>query len=316
MELACEPPALELLSGDHTAERVARDSEREVDGDGRARGELLGESKVGVGESRVSAKPVVGDDDADRPIACIEWHVEPCRGRHELHRLLVHLWIFHGRVDALAVSALEHAAGLRLPARNLDSDELAGVLAVGCRDPQLAAGREHDRHQLRTDQLAEAARDEIEQGRQFELADERVADLVQRLELARPGRRRLVEPGVLDRDGGLGSQQRYQLLVILGEVLAALLLGQVEVSVGDVAQQDRHSQERPHLGVVRWEADRPRIGRADRCRRSGRASSMSTPRMPRPRGRSPIASASRCSMPVKTKRSRPVPLGSITPSAA
>ena len=65
------------------------------------------------------------------------------------------------------------------------------------------------------------------------LRRERVADLVQRLELPRPLRRRLVQPGVLDRDGRLRGEQRDDLLVLLGEVLAARLLGQVEVAVGD-----------------------------------------------------------------------------------
>src|SRR5580765_2350681 len=43
---------------------------------------------------------------------------------------------------------------------------------------------------------------------------------------------------------------------------------------------------------------------------------MSTPRMPRPRGRSPIAARVSSSMPVVTNRSRYAPDGSRTPSAA
>ena len=102
--------------------------------------------------------------------------------------------------------------------------------------------------------------------------DERVADLVQRLELARPARRRLVEARVLDRDRGLRGEQRDELLVLLGEVAAAVLLGQVEVPVGDAAQQDRHAEEGVHRRVVRA-GSRPSAGRRARsCRRSGRAS--------------------------------------------
>ena len=75
-----------------------------------------------------------------------------------------------------------------------------------------------------------------------------------------PARRRLVQPCVLDRDRGLGGEQRDELLVLGGEVLAALLLGQVQVPVGDAAEQDRHAEEGAHRRVVRREADRARVG--------------------------------------------------------
>src|SRR5439155_7075652 len=111
------------------------------------------------------------------------------------------------------------------------------------------------------DELAQPARDELEQMREVGLGDEGVADLVQRLELAEPAGCRLVEAGVLDRDGGLRGEELAQLLVLLREVLAALLLGQVEVSVGDAAQEDRDAEERAHGRVVRREADRARVAR-------------------------------------------------------
>ena len=40
---------------------------------------------------------------------------------------------------------------------------------------------------------------------------------------------------------------------------AALLLGQVEVAVGDAAQQDRHAEERAHRRMAGREADRARV---------------------------------------------------------
>ena len=52
------------------------------------------------------------------------------------------------------------------------------------------------------------------------------------------------------------------------------------------------------------------------CSRRGFASRMSTPRIPRPRGRSPIAACVSGSMPVVRKRSSPCPVPSMTPSAA
>jgi hypothetical protein len=50
-------------------------------------------------------------------------------------------------------------------------------------------------------------------------------DLVERLELARPARRRLVELRVLDPDGRLTGEQRHALLVLPGERLAVRRLG-------------------------------------------------------------------------------------------
>src|SRR5438552_3825210 len=52
------------------------------------------------------------------------------------------------------------------------------------------------------------------------------------------------------------------------------------------------------------------------CRRSGTVSLINTPRIPRPRGRSPIAACVSASTPVVRKRSSALPLWSITPRAA
>ena len=67
VQLAREPAPLELLRLDDPAQRVAGNAGREVDRDGGARRERLGEPQVGLGEARVAAFPVVGDDHADRP---------------------------------------------------------------------------------------------------------------------------------------------------------------------------------------------------------------------------------------------------------
>ena len=80
-----------------------------------------------------------------------------------------------------------------------------------------------------------------------------------RLELARPAGRGLVEARVLDRHRRLSGEERDELLVLVREVLAALLLGEVEVAVGDAAQQDRHAEEAAHRRMSRREADRARI---------------------------------------------------------
>ena len=69
VQLPREPAPLELLRLDDPAERVAGDPRRQVDGDCGTRSEGLGQAQVGIGEARVGALLVVGDDHADRPAA-------------------------------------------------------------------------------------------------------------------------------------------------------------------------------------------------------------------------------------------------------
>src|SRR5262249_8357282 len=111
----------------------------------------------------------------------------------------------------------------------------------------------------RVDELAQAPGDEPEQRLELDLRGERVADLVERLELLEPPRRRLVQPRVLDRDGRLRCEELRELEILLGELATILLLREIEVPVGDAALRDRHAEERRHRRVVRWEADRARV---------------------------------------------------------
>ena len=68
--------------------------------------------------------------------------------------------------------------------------------------------------------------------------------------------RQRVEAGVLDRRAGRGGQRHHDLLVVLGELGRALLLGQVEVAPDVVADAHRHAEEAVHRRVVRREAVR------------------------------------------------------------
>src|SRR5262249_46125827 len=135
-----------------------------------------------------------------------------------------------------------------------------GLDTTGCLDPEGAVAQERNRDNAGRDETAKALGDEREQARKLELAGERVADLVQRLELVRPAGCRLVEARVLDRDRRLRGEELRQLLVLLGE-LAALLLGQVEVAVRHAAKENGHAEEGAHRRVAGREADRPRIVR-------------------------------------------------------
>ena len=66
----------------------------------------------------------------------------------------------------------------------------------------------------------------------------------------------LVEASVLDGNTGGDRQRDHQLLVDVGEHLADLLVGEVEVAEHRVAHADRHPQERVHRRVVGREAVR------------------------------------------------------------
>ena len=124
------------------------------------------------------------------------------------------------------------------------------------------------------DELAQARGDDCEERLELDLRGERVADLVQRLELAQPARRGLVQARVLDCDGGLRGEQLRELLVVLRELAAVALLRQVQVPVHDAAEQDRHSEEglssaggseesRPSGGRRRCRARRERLRLSD-----------------------------------------------------
>ena len=77
--------------------------------------------------------------------------------------------------------------------------------------------------------------------------------------MAQPAVRRLVEPGVLDRDRGLGGKELRQLLVLVGEAPAALLLGEIQVSVRDSTKQDRHAEEALHRRMVSGKPNGARV---------------------------------------------------------
>ena len=162
MELACETPALELLSLDHATDRVARDAFGEVDRDGGACGEDLGEPQVGVGESRVAAELVVDDDDPDRTAARDQGDVDARANAQPPCVVLIDLGVVDDRVDA---GACRRCSTCRSSLRAVDplaEQAGSGVAAVDCRDAQLVAVRQSDQREPRLDQVAKAAADQLE----------------------------------------------------------------------------------------------------------------------------------------------------------
>ena len=261
MQLAGEPLALELLGGDDPAQRVALDPLRELHRDRRSCGEGLREPHVVVGEACIcGAGLVVGSDHADRPAVDDERHPDSRAGADLPRQAAVYLGVVDDRVDPLTAAALEHAASLRLGTCDRRPAQLFRAFAGRSHDSQLVSTRrQRDHDDARVEQFQQPLRDELEQAVELGLPRERTAHLDQRLELPRPARRRLVQARVLDRDRRLRGQQLDQLLIFRAEVASALLLGQIEVAVGDPAQQHRHAEERRHRRMVRREADRARV---------------------------------------------------------
>ncbi|OGT92911.1 MAG: hypothetical protein A2083_06590 [Gemmatimonadetes bacterium GWC2_71_9] len=89
--------------------------------------------------------------------------------------------------------------------------------------------------------------------------EELVALALHRLDAGQQVRRLLVKPRALDRGGRLGGQHHRDRLVLLGELIGADLLGQVQVPKHLRRADDRDAQERVHPRVVHGEAVRLRM---------------------------------------------------------
>ena len=135
VKLPREPAALELLSLDNPADRLACDSFRQVDGDRGACGEDLGEAEVGVRETRIGGQLVVHHDDPDRAAARDERNVEPCSNTHLSRGILIRLGVVEYRVDAGTGQPSQDMSALRPFPVEGQTDQLRRAVAVGGGDP-------------------------------------------------------------------------------------------------------------------------------------------------------------------------------------
>ena len=310
VQLAREPRALELLALEQRPHRLAPDPLRQLDRERCSVRERLGDAEVGC---RRSADP--------RP-ACRRRrrHRSPCRGRPAARTAPPSPRPCAGRSGRprgrrsarrpARCAAASSARPLFEPGRvEPEAEQLRGVLARGHLDDEALAVRRRalDQHDAGVEQLPEPHRREVEELRELDLGQQRLRDLVERLELPRPTPRRLVEPRVLDRDCGLRGEQADDLLVLVAELGPPLPsrsgTGSRRPSRaagsgrrGTTASADGPAGSRPSAGPGRC-----------RVRRSGCRSRISTPRIPRPRGRSPIAARVSLSMPTVMNCSSPVP---------
>lgn len=70
----------------------------------------------------------------------------------------------------------------------------------------------------------------------------------------------VVQLCVLDRDGGLRSEDDEHALVLIIERFHAALVREVDVAEDPAATRDGRSKEGTHRRVMRWEADGPWVG--------------------------------------------------------
>ena len=96
------------------------------------------------------------------------------------------------------------------------ADQLLGPVAVRGLDAEIPVRlRQRDRDEPRVGELAQPARDQREQARQLDLRQQAFPTSFSDSSWPQPARRRLVQAGVLDRDGRLGGEEGDELLVLL-----------------------------------------------------------------------------------------------------
>ena len=222
---------------------------------------------------------VVGDDDSDRPVAR---RSAARRGRCARRVGAADSWSTSGSSSSESTRSPRRRSSTRPlfePARlELRADDLArrrSPSAASITSVPSAVGQ-RDRDDPRVDQLAQAARDQLEQARQVDLGRERVPTSFSASSCRDQRRGRLVQARVLDRDRRLAASRPTSSSSSLGEVGAARLLGQVEVAEGDrraagparrgsCASADGSAGSRPSAGPRR-----DRAGAAARRRGSAR----------------------------------------------
>ena len=132
--------------------------------------------------------------------------------------LLVDLRIVEQRVDPLAATTLEHAAGLRAPSASSIPATPYVPSPSAAATASASPVRQRDQHEPRVDEVAQPAGDEVEE-RSSSISEASALPIsFSDSNCAQPARRRLVQARVLDRDRRLRGEQLRQLLVLVGEV--------------------------------------------------------------------------------------------------
>ena len=257
-------------------EGVARDALGQVDGDRRARRERLGQAEVVVREARRPGRACRGRRSrrSPAPRATSGTH-SPVRAPSSARDLLIDLGIVEHGVDC--------ARSARAPARGRSSTPQRGIVrptSPSAPSPATAAKRSSSAPAGSATATSRASSSSRSRARDRGRAAGRGRSRSRARCRPRSATRAAATSASRPRTGGRSRSRPRpgaassvdELLVLVGEVLAALLLGQVEVAVGDAAQQDRHAEERAHRRMVRREPDRARV------LARGRAGAAASPR--------------------------------------
>ena len=234
-----------------------------------AAGEGLEHAGVLGRELRPVLETVGGDEDAVRAAAEHERDDDAALGAEAQppEPVLLEAGPVEGLLEALGALRAQRGARHGVLQRDAPADEAARHLAGRRRDLELVLALQLDDERARGDERPPALRHELEDRVEVGLAAERAPDLDHRVE-RRDGALELVAPRlgarvaarVVDRDPGELGEEPHGLLVLVGELRAARLVGQVQVAVGLAGDEDRDAEERRHRRVPRREAVRARVG--------------------------------------------------------
>ena len=157
----------------------------------------------------------------------------------------------------------QHLAGQGLAGRQHQAAGRVRAVAVGVgdREPPSPLVRQRERDQVGAGELARLPGDVGEHLAGRGAGQQPGGDLGAGLDPALLAAGRVVQPGVLHRHAGRGAQGDQDGLVVLGELAAAALAGQVQVAEHLVADPHRHAEEAAHRRVPVREARRCRVRR-------------------------------------------------------
>ncbi len=193
MQFAREAGALFFVRLDDTPNRVAADALAKIDCDRGALSEGFREAQVLVTKARIIALAVVSDHDADRSTLDDERDVEAGAEPFCANERLVDLGIFGKHVDALARRPRDDTSYLRRVEIEPRVEEVRSVIAFGGCDPRPSYSVEQDdERDACPDQVPESSGDDSQHDLELDLGGNRVADLVEGLELSQPAGRRFV----------------------------------------------------------------------------------------------------------------------------
>ena len=133
------------------------------------------------------------------------------------------------------------------------------LAAVGDLDHQIVAQRQRNRGQVGFREVASTCCDHPKNLVRILAGQQRGCHFGRRLQPALLTPCFAVEPRILDGHASGSGQCEHDALVLVVEVAAAHLLGEVQIAEDLLAYSDRHTEKAVHRGMVPWESKRRRV---------------------------------------------------------